>query len=198
MPGSAQAFLLDEDTRAVNFDSAAAYAGFFLGHRWRRRAWLWNVEADFGRADANDYVSGIPGTDSAEALKASPDVVVASARWDGSVRLRLGRALNASTQAYVTGGVAAQYLRYRVSCLADGFWCILDRAATTSTIRPGWTLGAGLETALARGWFARAEYRYTELVDFSHEFFSATPIDSIGTQLGANSHRLLFGLGLRF
>ena len=198
LAGFEQTALLDADTRSANFDSVAAYAGFFLGHRWRRHAWLWSVEADFGRADANDYVSGIPGFVSAELLASSPDVIVSSARWDSSVRLRLGRALSATTQAYVTGGVAAQYLRYRVSCLADGFWCTVDRAATTSTIRPGWTLGAGLETALARGWFARAEYRYTGLVDFSHEFFSATPIDSIGTRLGANSHRLLFGLGLRF
>ncbi len=186
------------NTRDVDFDSRAAYGGAFIGRALRYRAWLLGVEADFGRVDADDYVTGIPGSDRAKRLRASPDVVVAATRWDTSLRARIGRNLKANTLAYLTAGLAAQHQRYRVSCLRGGTWCVADREAKFNANRLGWILGAGLETALAHGWFARAEYRYTDVGSFDHEFFSATPSDRVATRLDASSQRLLFGLGLRF
>ncbi len=195
---SQPAFAPEAATRAANFDSTAAYAGAFVGHGVRWHSWLMGGEVDFGRADANDYVSGIAGTGTAESLPASPDVTVVGSRWDSSLRLRAGRNLGADILAYVTGGVAVQHLRYRVSCHLDGPWCVSDREAKFNTNRAGWTLGAGLETAFAQGWFARAEYRYADAGRFAHDFFSATPEDRVATRLGASSHRLLLGIGLRF
>jgi omptin len=189
---------LIEDTRDVDFDSRAAYGGAFIGRSLRYRSWLLGVEADFGRVDADSYASGIPGSDIAEQLRASPDVLVVGTRWDASVRARVGRNLEANTLAYVTAGVAAQYQRYRVSCLLDGSWCLDDREAKYNTSQLGWTLGVGFETLFARGWFARVEYRYTDIGSFDHAFFSATASDRVATRLRASSHRLLFGVGLRF
>ena len=119
---SQPAFAPEAATHAANFDSTAAYAGAFVGHGVRWHSWLLGGEVDFGRADADDYVSGIAGTDTAESLRASPDVTVIASRWDSSLRLRAGRNLGADTLAYVTGGVAVQHLRYRVSCHLDGPW----------------------------------------------------------------------------
>ena len=191
-------FAPEAETRAADFDSTAAYAGAFVGQGVRWHSWLLGGEVDFGCADADDYVSGIAGTDTAESLRASPDVTVMGSRWGSSLRLRAGRNLGADTLAYVTSGVVVQHLRYRVSCHVDGSWCVDDREAKFNTNRAGWTGGAGLETVFARSWFARVEYRYADAGRFAHDFFSATPEDRVATRLGASSHRLLLGIGLRF
>ena len=186
-------------TNTASFESTTAYAGAFIGHGLRWRGWLIGAEADFGRADADDYVAGIPGTFGAVLSPAGSDVVVAGSRWDSSARLRVGRNLGAGTLLYLTGGVAIQHLRYRVSCSFDGLGCFEnDREEKFNTNRVGWAIGTGVERAFAHGWFVRAEYRYTDIGRFSHEFFSATPVDNVATRLDANSHRLLLGIGLRY
>ena len=187
------------DTNTASFESTAAYAGAFLGHSLRWHGWLLGAEADFGRADADDYVSGIPGTPGPVFSPAGPDVVVAGSRWDSSLRLRVGRNLGAGALLYVTGGVAVQHLRYRVSCSVDGYGCFeSDREEKFNTNRVGWTIGTGVERAFAHGWFVRAEYRYADIGRFSHDFYSATPADRVATRLDASSHRLLLGIGLRY
>ncbi len=186
-------------TNTVNFASVAAYAGAFIGHSLRWRGWLLGAEGDFGRADADDYVSGVPGTLGPAFLPSSADVVVAGSRWDSSVRLRVGRNLSPSTLLYLTGGLAVQHLRYRVSCSFEAFGCFeADRDEKFNTNRLGWTIGAGVERAFAQGWFVRAEYRYTDIDRFSHEFFRATDLDRVATRLDASNHRLLLGIGLRY
>ena len=186
-------------TNTVNFASVAAYAGAFIGHNLHWHGWLIGAEGDFGRADADDYVSGVPGTLGPAFFPSSSDVVVAGSRWDSSVRLRVGRNLGPGTLFYLTSGIAVQHLRYRVSCSLEAFGCFEgDRDEKFNTNRVGWTIGTGVERAFAQGWFVRAEYRYTDVVAFSHDFFASASFDRVVTRLDASSHRLLLGIGLRY
>jgi outer membrane immunogenic protein len=74
--------------------------------------------------------------------------------WLSTVRGRLGYAAD-RFMPYVTGGAAFGNIRATVGGLQTG---------TTNT---GWTLGGGLEAALAANWTAKVEYLYVDLGNFN-------------------------------
>ena len=75
--------------------------------------------------------------------------------WQGSVRGRLGYAAD-SVLFYGTGGVAFGNLSHTYTNQLTGI------AETTSSMRTGWTVGAGVEYAVTQNMLLRAEYRYTD------------------------------------
>ena len=66
------------------------------------------------------------------------------------------------------------------------------------SLRFGWTLGAGLEANLDKHWFARGEYRYTDLGKSTEVFFAEEPLDTITADVDLKTQRLSVGLGYRF
>ncbi len=106
----------------------------------------------------------------------------------GSLRARLGYTVDRAL-LYVTGGLA----------LADVTHTIYDEAPpafsqTFSGIKAGWTLGAGVEYALATNWSARLEYRYTDLGRISNAVadWQATARNEL------TSHAVRVGVSYRF
>jgi outer membrane immunogenic protein len=104
--------------------------------------------------------------------------------WDSSVRARFGVLVTDSTLLYGTGGVAFGNVTSAFSYSASASYCstvIGAAACATSALyttsgaasfretRVGWTAGLGVETAVALGWKARLEYRYTDLGSFSED-----------------------------
>jgi outer membrane immunogenic protein len=75
--------------------------------------------------------------------------------WLSTVRGRLGYAAD-RFMPYITGGAAFGNIRAQAPGLA-----------LTSTENAGWTVGAGLETALAPHWTAKVEYLYVDLGSFN-------------------------------
>jgi outer membrane immunogenic protein len=75
--------------------------------------------------------------------------------WLATVRARLGYAAD-RFMPYVTGGAAFGNIRASTPSFAE-----------TSTDNTGWTLGAGLETALVPNWTAKVEYLYVDLGSFN-------------------------------
>jgi outer membrane immunogenic protein len=75
--------------------------------------------------------------------------------WQSSVR---GRAGFVYDQAFIygTGGVAFGDVSHTYTNLLTGV------AETTSSVRTGWTAGAGIEVAIAPNMTARVDYRYTD------------------------------------
>ena len=71
--------------------------------------------------------------------------------WLGTTRVRLGYAAD-RFMPYVTGGVAYGGLKTSVSGVGE-----------TSKTKAGWTLGAGVEAAIAGPWTAKLEYLYVDL-----------------------------------
>ena len=78
--------------------------------------------------------------------------------WLATVRGRLGYAAD-SFMPYVTGGAAFG----DIQASTPGF-------PQTSGDKGGWTLGAGLEAALAQNWTAKVEYLYVNLGTFNCGF----------------------------
>jgi outer membrane immunogenic protein len=88
--------------------------------------------------------------------------------WLSTARARLGYAAD-RFMPYVTGGAAFGNIRATVPGLAG--------ASNTET---GWTIGAGLEGAIAGGWTAKAEYLYVNLGSFNCGVAcSAAAIDNV-------------------
>jgi outer membrane immunogenic protein len=75
--------------------------------------------------------------------------------WLATVRGRLGYAAD-RFMPFVTGGAAFGNIRASTPGLPD-----------TSSDNTGWTIGAGLEAALAANWTAKVEYLYVDLGSFN-------------------------------
>jgi outer membrane immunogenic protein len=82
-----------------------------------------------------------------------------STDWFLSVRPRVGYAIG-NFLPYLTGGVSVTDLRTKFS-FTDTFATAAESASKTS-IRPGWSVGAGLEYAVANNWSLSAEYLYSD------------------------------------
>jgi outer membrane immunogenic protein len=68
---------------------------------------------------------------------------------------------------------------------------------SSSTVRSGWTVGAGVEVMLSSNWVARAEYRYA---DFGSIGFTFPPAPSTGftSTVSLKTNTALLGFGYKF
>jgi opacity protein-like surface antigen len=102
-------------------------------------------------------------------------------RWDGSLRLRAGALVTPLTLAYATGGGAVGSVcgsfSYAATMTAPpvsaGFPAVSNASGADSwcETRFGYTVGGGIETAIAFGYNSklRFEYRYTDFGSFSRD-----------------------------
>jgi outer membrane immunogenic protein len=141
------------------------------GYNYQYGRAVLGVEADFSYSairGSNTNVSNPPF--------AQPVIVTDEDKkleWFGTLRGRLGLLPAPSMLAYVTGGLA--YGKTTASTTTTAFspgaggpnLCPLNdiycSAGSTSSVRAGWTLGAGFETFIARNWTVKAEYLYYDL-----------------------------------
>jgi outer membrane immunogenic protein len=71
--------------------------------------------------------------------------------WLGTVRGRLGYAFD-RFMPYVTGGLAVGDIDHTI-----------DAVGSSRETKAGWTVGGGIEAALANNWTAKLEYLYVDL-----------------------------------
>jgi outer membrane immunogenic protein len=149
----------------TSLGATSARISGYAGYNWRlASSWLVGLEADIAWGKNNKTSTPWPGTPFP--ASGGHDFVSAELGWDGSLRARLGYLVNPTWLLYATGGVALQQIKTTASC--DGSVpsaCGGPLTESSSTTKAGWTIGAGVETAFARNWLARAEYRYS---DFGH------------------------------
>jgi outer membrane immunogenic protein len=155
----------------ANFSTTGALAGSFgsannylagvvgggqLGYNWQSGALVYGAETDFQATSLRSNVSatclialcGVP-------LSARLDQ---KAPWFGTVRGRFGYALD-SWMVYATGGYAYGRLQTNGSATVGG----ATGHFSEDTTRNGWTVGGGVELAVARNWSIRAEYLFADL-----------------------------------
>jgi outer membrane immunogenic protein len=117
--------------------------GGTLGYNWQFGQAVWGLETDIGW-------SGIKGDG---ACRGFSDCEVRN-DWLGTARVRLGWAAD-RWMPYVTGGLAYGGLKAEVNGHGE------------SDTNAGWTVGGGLEVALAQPWTAKLEYLYVDLGDIN-------------------------------
>jgi outer membrane immunogenic protein len=130
-------------TTTGSFDTSGGFVGGTIGYNYQIDQAVLGVEGDIDWAD----ISGTSGCPTGS-CKTSDD-------WLSTVRGRLGYAAD-RFMPYVTGGLAVGDIKASVPGFAGG-----------SATNVGWTIGGGIEFAIAGHWTAKAEYLYVDLGNFS-------------------------------
>lgn len=145
--------------------------GIQFGYNWQTNNVIYGLEADLqasGQKSTATVGGLIPGVGFGPG--GNPLTLSTTERldWLSTVRGRLGL-INGSSLLYATGGLAIG----KVS--TSGVFAPDPAAAGPNTpgvwsgseIRLGWTIGAGIESAISSKWSWKAEYLYVNLGDFS-------------------------------
>lgn len=128
---------------ARSFDLSGGLIGGTLGYNWQFGTWVVGLEgdADWSNIKGSTNAAGCSGGFTCETENS----------FLSTIRGRLGYAAD-RWMPYVTGGVAIG----NIKATSPGF-------AGVDETQVGWTLGGGVEFALAQNWTAKAEYLYVDL-----------------------------------
>jgi outer membrane immunogenic protein len=159
------------------YNSNGVTGGVHLGYNWQINNIVLGAVTDIEAA-------GISGT----GVFANGDDYRTRMNWQGSTRARLGVAID-RVHVYATGGLAYAGLNYSALNFAGA-----TRIGNTST-RLGWTIGAGVEYAVAPNWVASLEYRYT---DFGSRNVNLNPVFAGSTDFKTTTHTVRAGVSYLF
>jgi outer membrane immunogenic protein len=141
----------------TGFNTSGGLVGGTVGYNYQVGQAVVGIEGDIDWANIN----GTTNTGCPAGCKTSDN-------WLSTVRGRLGYAAD-RFMPYITGGVAFGDIK----ATTPGF-------VGANNSQAGWTLGAGLEFALAQNWTAKAEYLYVDLGKFNCGLScSAFPTDNV-------------------
>ena len=166
-PDGPMPFLSDPNASGSTTSGRVA---IYAGYNWQFSPdWVAGIEADVGYGDNSSRFDRIPGLSPLGDSFAETELGA-----DGSARARLGFLVSPTVLLYGTGGVAFQQAEASGACPADDAVCDPaqgSRTSSSSETLVGWTMGGGVEAAIFGNWLVRADYRYSDLGDFS-----ATPM----------------------
>jgi outer membrane immunogenic protein len=131
-----------------NFSTSGFLFGGTAGANYQIGAFVFGVEADGDWTEASGF-----GTFTAASLCAGG--CLTHSNWLATVRGRMGYAFDRFL-AYGTAGAAFGNVQANFS-----------NDPISSSTEPGWTVGAGVEVALAANWTAKAEYLFVDLANGS-------------------------------
>jgi outer membrane immunogenic protein len=185
-----------------SFSGTAPRIGGYFGYNWQfAPQWLVGVEGDIGSADQTVMHPGFFLYGNQYSGEAADNTSVRST-WDASARGRLGYLVTPSTLLYATGGAA--WLHIQSSAIGTSGFCgicgVPPSVISNSTVKTGWTIGGGIETALWGNWLLRAEYRYA---DFGSTTYTNTLPEFFGPFTATYDVKLrtqtaLFGVAYKF
>ena len=131
-------------TTGNGFDTSGGFVGGTIGYNYQVEQAVLGIEGDIDWAD-------IDGT----TTNACPAGCKTSDTWLATVRGRIGYAAD-RFMPFVTGGAAFGDVRASTPGFPQG-----------GADKTGWTVGGGLEAALAGNWTAKVEYLYVDLGSFN-------------------------------
>jgi outer membrane immunogenic protein len=141
-----------------------AIGGAQAGYNWRSGAIVYGGEIDFAALNLRQTATAtglFPSHFLATQYTLTDRIKV---DWLATLRGRLGVAVAPQLLLYATGGAALAQVElssaYADNAIGFGFPGGTG-FASTSKIKPGWTLGGGAQWALERNWSVKAEYLYT-------------------------------------
>ncbi|MDB5604778.1 MAG: porin family protein [Bradyrhizobium sp.] len=126
--------------------------------------WVAGLETDFNynglrQSDAVTQALGAP----LFAPSTFVHTVTSSLDWFGTVRGRVGFLATPNLLLYGTGGLAYGQVRSSSVAVFPPPGLVDTYAGSTSTVRVGWTAGAGAEWLVSGSWSVKAEYLYLDL-----------------------------------
>jgi outer membrane immunogenic protein len=161
----------------VSGEADGIIGGVQVGYNWQMGAFVIGIETDFQGSGIEGNVSGrlVPGPVAVNGK--------ISNEWFGTIRGRLGYAVD-RWLFYFTGGGAYSHTKF--SGVAGG---VPFSSASTGW---SWTVGGGVETALAANWSIKGEYLYIAKPD-------NLPVPA-GTRFSGDidSHVIRLGVNYRF
>jgi outer membrane immunogenic protein len=123
-----------------NFNVSGGLIGGTLGYNWQTGPWVFGLEGDGDWSD----IKGSTTTNCTAGCETRNN-------WLATFRGRAGYAFD-RVMPYITGGLAAGDVEAGVIGVGR-----------ESATRAGWTLGGGVEWAIAGPWTAKVEYLYADL-----------------------------------
>jgi outer membrane immunogenic protein len=187
-----------------------------IGYNWQMQNWLWGLEADIQGTDEKGTrnftcPAGVctpstilPGNFALPVVvpgAAVPLALYQKIDWFGTVRGRVGVLVDPKVLLYATGGLA--YGEVKSSETIGAF-----TGFSSTSIKAGYTVGAGIEGAIGGNWTAKLEYLYVDLGRTSGSFATTIPafgagVVASGTLTSGYSSRitdnvLRVGLNYRF
>jgi outer membrane immunogenic protein len=142
--------------------------GAYAGYNVFNNGWVYGIEADVKR-DFNE-----------ERFDAGGSTFEAKTTWGGSVRARLGYAID-RTLIYGTGGYA--FTNAKLDNITTG-------VGEKETFH-GWTIGAGVEHAFTDTVAGRVEYRYSD-------YNKSDVFGVAGSDGDIDSHSIMLGVSMKF
>lgn len=158
--------------------------GVYVGYNYQiHNNIVFSAEADIAYARLRDngpiIDNGVPNA--VEDWHANVD-------WTGSVRARVGYAMD-RTLIYFSGGAA--FARFSTAVYDSG-----TLRGESSKTRTGWTIGAGIEHAFTDNLVGRLDYRYA---DFGSVHYDTDGIPgTIPTDVNLTSHDIRIGIAYKF
>ena len=139
-----------------SFNPTGGVVGGTLGYNYQIGAAVLGVEGDIDWAGLSGSTTG-----------GCPAGCKTSNSWLSTIRGRLGYAAD-RFMPYITGGGAFGNIQASTPGLGGA-----------STTNAGWTVGAGLEFAVAPRWTLKAEYLYVDLGKFNCGVGCGAPVDNV-------------------
>jgi outer membrane immunogenic protein len=196
------------DPGSISAKAAGGLVGGQIGYNWQwNRDWVAGLEADIDWAAINGHGSaGLP------AIFGIGGGIINTAEQRltsiGTVRGRLGYAVDNTLLFYATGGFA--YGKTTLNTSAVGITVAgtspcgpvgLCSAASSTQWAVGWTAGAGVEWALTSAWSLKGEYLYYDLGSRSQTLFDpadAPPPPTFNSAAAFRGNIVRVGLNYHF
>ncbi len=174
---------------------AGAVGGGQFGYNWQiARTWVLGVEVDgqwAGQKDSSctDTCNFVPQANAAAEVVSIDQQL----RWVATARGRVGHAIG-DWLPYVTAGAAWGGIRDNYLVNVNG----ISTGAQASHTKGGWTVGTGIETALAGRWTAKLEYLYVDLGTVTDAVPNALLFGSANISTVWRDHIVRFGVNYSF
>lgn len=153
------------------FDTDGWLLGGTVGYNWQSGPAVFGLEGDLSWTNIEGAGTSAVGP------------ITTELNWLGTGRVRAGYAADAYL-FYVTGGAAFANLEAGNPVAGGG---------SGKETRVGWTVGGGVEAALAQNWTAKIEYLYVDLGDKDNYRTATGPVE-----VALTSHIVRMGLNYKF
>ena len=198
---------------SAGYDMNGAIAGGQIGYNWQSNNWVFGLEADAQWSDEKGrsaYLCAATVVPAAgvclPGLTFLPPGVTGTAltldqhlEWFGTVRGRVGVLATPRVLLYATGGLAYGSIK-TTGALAgfNGNGVAVASIGSSSDVRFGWTVGAGIEGKITNNWSAKLEYLYMDFDTFRAGTFTLVPLATIGANVDTRFHDHVLRVGVNY